>query len=128
MVSSAPPTARRHIVVIAAADADLRHALRFLLQVEGYAVETRDSGEALVASAAGQASCLVVDQDLPGLSGLEALGLLRRRAQTPAVLLVDDVDGHVRDGASLIGVDLIEKPFHGARLLAAVRDAVRRSC
>jgi DNA-binding response OmpR family regulator len=119
------PSAPQRVIVVTAPDADLRRALRFLLRVEGYEVETLDSGEALVAATLDPADGLVVDQDLPGLSGLEALRLVRRGLGTPAVLLVDEASTQIRDGARKAEVRLLEKPFHGAQLLTALRDALR---
>ena len=117
-------TSGRHRVIVTAGDADLRRALRFLLQVEGYAVDALDSGAALLASAQSQADCLVVDQDLPGVSGLDALRALRRKLKTPAVLLVGDADRKLRAEARQARVELVVKPFHGGQLLALVRSAL----
>ncbi len=111
-------------MIVTAGDADLRRALRFLLQVEGYAVDALDSGAALLAATQGQADCLVVDQDLPGVSGLDALRALRRKLKTPAVLLVGDADQKLRTEARQARVELVVKPFHGAQLLALVRSAL----
>jgi len=111
-------------IVIVASDAGLRRALRFLLQAEGHAVESLDSAEALIGLDPGRADCLIVDQDLSGMTGLEALGRLEPRRRTPTVLLASEADGSLREAARRTGVELVGKPFHGAQLLAAVRVAL----
>ena len=113
-------------VLLVEDDASLRAALSFALEIEGFRVETRDSGEALLERPvpAGPA-CLVVDLRLPGISGLEALALLRkRRILTPAILITTQPDAAARAAAAALQVRIVEKPLIGDALVEAIREAL----
>lgn len=60
-----------HIAIIED-DALVRPALKDCMESAGYSVEVFDSAEEFLASnAAGSAACLIVDVQLPGITGLE---------------------------------------------------------
>ena len=62
------------VVRIAIVDDDpsVRRALGRLLRAHGYAVETHDSGAALLAAMGAEPpACLIVDQQMPDLTGLD---------------------------------------------------------
>ena len=66
------------VIIIVDDDFAVRNSLAFVLTEEGFVVRTYCSAEMLLDGAlAGDASCLVIDQKLPGLSGL--VDELRRR-------------------------------------------------
>ena len=73
--------------------------------------------------------CVVSDVRLPGLSGLDLVGLLvERRFARPIVLITGHGDIDMAVSAIKIGAfDFIEKPFDEARLLASIRNAVEKS-
>jgi FixJ family two-component response regulator len=81
--------------------------------MEGFRVETFASGEALLgASLPRKRGCLVLDQNLPGLSGLEALVVLRSRGvNLPGLLLTSLPTPAVREAAACAGVTIIDKPL-----------------
>lgn len=118
-----------HIVLIAEHDSGLRAALEFLLCVEGYGVQALGSGEALLqVDLPKRDACLVVDQDLPGLSGLAAIEELRRRGMDlPAVLLAGHPQGPLPLLAAKARVEVVEKPLWGPALLEAVGAALAPS-
>lgn len=128
MSGTAPNPDVSHIVLVTAYDSGLRDALEFLLSAEGYGVQSVESGEALLSLQLPQRdSCIVLDQDLPGLSGLKTIEVLRRRGVTlPVVLLA----GRRRDLAWWIGrqshVQLVEKPLLGETLLEAIAATLER--
>jgi FixJ family two-component response regulator len=74
------------------------------------------------------AGCLVLDLELPGLSGLELQGLLEKQASTlPIIFLTGrgDIPASVqamKHGAS----DFLTKPVDDALLIATIRDALAR--
>src|SRR3569833_242351 len=77
------------IVAIVDDDAAVRDSLRFLLESAGHEVETYASAKHYLAdSAASRANCLVVDQHMPQLTGLEMLAALRGRGETTPALLI----------------------------------------
>jgi two-component system CheB/CheR fusion protein len=107
-------------------DAAAARSLQSLLAAVGRPVEVYASAEAfLQAYHPGMAGCLVVDTDLPGMSGLELQRELARRGGLPCVFvtgrgqLAQAVQA-VREGA----VDFLVKPVSGEALLASVERAL----
>lgn len=113
-------------MLIAEHDSGLRAGLEFLLRVEGYGVQVVDSGDALLnVRLLERDACLVVDQDLPGLSGLAAIEELRRRGmELPAVLLAGHPQGLLPRLAAKARVHLVDKPLLADVLLAAIAGAL----
>ena len=107
------PRAPRPTVIVVDDDAGLRKALRYSLGIEGFKVVTCASGESLLKLALPQTSaCLVVDQVLPGLSGIDALETLReRQVDLPAIVITSAPDARLRARTLLANARLIEKPL-----------------
>jgi len=124
MLAPSPPNTQR--VVVVDDDAAVRTALQFALELEGYDVDVCESGEALLERALPRASaCLVIDERLSGISGLEALAVLRRRNVTlPAILITSHPQPQLRSAAQAAGVPIVEKPLIGDSLLSAIRLAL----
>ncbi|MDP3749019.1 MAG: response regulator [Phenylobacterium sp.] len=103
-------------------DAALRAALQFALQLDGLSVETFASAEDLLQRAdVADASCLVLDQNLPGMTGLDLLGVLRRGDATiPAVLITTHPAADLRRKAKAADVEIVEKPLLSDALLRSV--------
>jgi FixJ family two-component response regulator len=122
-----PAPSPRQRVFIVDDDAAVRAALIFALELEGFEVEGLGSGEALVLCDLPDAgTCLVVDERLPGMTGLEALRRLRRRdVKLPALLITSHPDLRLRAAARLAGVPILEKPLLGDALSNAIRAALR---
>lgn len=112
----------RPLIVVVDDDAAVRRALEFALDLEGFAVETYESGEALLLRAPVRTvACLVLDERLPGLSGLAALAQLRdRQAHMPAILITSHPGPRLREAAAKAGVPILEKPLLGETLVAAI--------
>ena len=104
-------------------DCAVRKSLKFSLELEGYAVRTYADGRALLDDAHLPArGCLVVDQMMPGMSGLDVVDALRTRGVSmPAVLVVSSTNHTLRQRASAVGVAIVEKPFFGNGLVEAIR-------
>jgi two-component system CheB/CheR fusion protein len=108
-------------------DAAIRAGLRRLLEKQGWAVHEYASAEAFLARyAPGAGICVLLDAQLPGMSGLDLLKRLRMDGDPIAVLMItgfSDVAVAVeamRAGAS----DFVEKPLRRAPLLAGIARAV----
>ncbi|WP_293373788.1 response regulator [Phenylobacterium sp. SCN 70-31] len=114
------------IVFVVDDDDAVRRALAFTLDLEGFRVETFESGEALLLTAPDAAvDCLVIDERLPGASGLETLRLFRdRRAGVPAILITSHPKAAFRAAAAEAAVPILEKPLTGDLLAPAIRDAI----
>jgi FixJ family two-component response regulator len=113
------------LVVIVDDDAAVRSALAIIADLDGYRVETCASGEALLQlDLPPTSACLVIDERLSGLSGLRALGQLRRRGcNLPAVLITSHPSRQLRWTAARAGAPILEKPLLGDGLLNWIRQA-----
>jgi two-component system response regulator FixJ len=118
------------VVVVVDDDPAMRESIDYMLAAERIETQLFASAEALLqAGMPIRAGCVLTDVRLgQGLDGLALLDALRIRGVTIPVLVMT---GHadvplavraMRGGA----LDFIEKPFHGDRLLHAVRDALAR--
>jgi len=117
---------RRPSVFVVDDDAAVRSALAFALDMEGFAVETYDSGEALLLRDPPTGpGCLLLDERLPGVSGLDTLRQLRaRHVDLPAILVTSHPNAILREAAARAGAPILEKPLLGEALIAAIRDAL----
>lgn len=108
-------------------DADLRDALRQLLEGAGLAVECHPDGAAFLAGYhRDRAGCLLLDVAMPGMSGLEVQRVLKDRGLViPIVFLTGHGDVPMAVKAVQGGaVDFLEKPAQGGLLLERVRRAL----
>lgn len=103
-------------------DAGLRAALSFALETAGYAVAAFPDAEAALASGdARDWRVLVLDQRLPGMTGLQLLALLRDAGViAPAILITTHPSREARALAALAGVEIVEKPLLDEALNARV--------
>jgi FixJ family two-component response regulator len=115
-------------IVLVDRDAALRAAVTFALELEGYEVDTLESGEALIGCALPAANaCLVIDDKLEGVSGLDALDILRRRGvDLPAILVTGDARPAVVARASGCNASVVEKPLLDDALTARIHDLLPR--
>ena len=111
------------MLVLVDDDPAVRASLQFSLELEGFEVETFDSGETLVAQAnLTDPDCLVIDYRLSGIDGLSLLRVLRERGETcPAVIITSNPTRSVRQRTADAGAVLIEKPLLGDSLTTAIR-------
>ncbi|MBW8816015.1 MAG: response regulator [Caulobacterales bacterium] len=116
-----PPT-----VFVIDDDAAVRRALAFALELEGFEVETFESGEALLLRDTPRLpGCLVLDERLPGISGLETLRQLReRQVDLPAILMTSHPNLTMRAAAAAARAPILEKPLLGETLARAIREAL----
>jgi FixJ family two-component response regulator len=104
-------------------DEAVRRALAFALDLDGFEVETFESGEALLLRDPPSApGCLVIDERLPGISGFDTLRQLRaRQVSLPAVFVTSHPKPAFREAAAREGTPIIEKPLEGATLIWAIQ-------
>ena len=114
------------VVIVVDDDTAVRNSLKFSLEVEGFAVRAYASGTDLLNSAnPPHCGCFVVDQILPGMTGLDLIAKLReRRILTPAILITSHPSAAVIDRAKQAHVRIIEKPLLNNTLI----DGIRASC
>jgi two-component system, LuxR family, response regulator FixJ len=111
-------------VIIVDDDVAVRNSLKFSLEVEGFAVRAYSGGRELLndTEIAG-AGCLVIDQNMYGMNGLDLVAQLRSRdVAVPAILITSYPTAALRERAAKAGVGIIEKPFLGTALVDRIRD------
>ena len=119
-----PPTA-----YIVDDDESIRTLWRWLLESNGIAVQTFAMAKDFIdAYRPGGPGCLVLDQRLPGMSGLELQEYLRQREIAIPIVFVTG-HGDVPTAVSAIkggAVDFIAKPFGYREVLAIIQRAFER--
>ncbi len=112
--------------VLALVDDDpaVRHALSFAFETAGFEVATfADAETALAAPEQASWRCLVLDQKLPGMSGLDLLERLRAAGiGAPTILITTHPSRATRARALAAGVEIVEKPLIDNQLSQRVRD------
>lgn len=108
-------------------DADLRHYLRRELEAEGRAIhclERAEQGPDLLA--ASTFDLVLLDNKMPGMSGLEFLDALRRRGlETPVILMTGYATTDTAMEAMNLGAfDYVIKPDDFAGLLVELRPLI----
>ena len=115
----------RSVVHVIDDDEAVRESLEALLLASGFEVETYNSAEDFLARAPGHHGCLLIDVNMPGISGLDLLQHLADLGRrTAAVVLTANPDGQLRQRARQLGVAaFLTKPVTEADLLHAIADA-----
>ncbi|MCH7717425.1 MAG: response regulator [Gemmatimonadetes bacterium] len=107
-------------------DVSVRVAVGRLIRSAGLEVETFASAEDLLEAWPSDASgCLIVDVQMPGLSGLELQTELAALGSTvPIIFITAHDDPNARSRALNGGAaDFLEKPFDDEELIAAIHAA-----
>jgi FixJ family two-component response regulator len=116
-------------VLVVDDDEAVRRSLKFALELEGLDVRLyANAAHLLGETSLPGTGCLVVDQHMPGLDGIELVGRLRGRdVGLPAILITarpsDDLQQRARRAGFL---RVVEKPFEDGSLLAGIHDALSR--
>ncbi|HLY53707.1 MAG TPA: response regulator transcription factor [Steroidobacteraceae bacterium] len=115
--------------LVADDDADLRELIAFTLSQAGHLVVRAADGAAALRSFAAESPDLVVlDINMPGLSGFEVCEAIRARSRVPVVMLT--VRGEEEDLVRALGLgadDYLTKPFSPRTLIARVNAVLRRA-
>ena len=85
--------------------------------------EAANGVEGLKAVAAAEADVVLVDIQMPEMSGIEFARHLQVLERPPAVIFVTAHDRYAVEAFEVNAVDYLTKPVRGARLLAALRKA-----
>lgn len=113
-------------------DAELRRLVAITLRGDGHEVRESDSGEAALGALAAAApnerpELLVLDVNMPGLSGFEVLRRVRVDSAVPVLMLtVRAGESDQVRGLDLGADDYLGKPFERAEFEARVRALLRR--
>lgn len=115
------------LVIVVDDDAAVRNSLKFALELEGFDVRIYEGGSELLADEGlALGGCLVVDQYMPGMTGVELVDRLRERfIDIPAILITAKASDDLRLSAALSGIrQVLEKPLEDGALLEGVRSAI----
>jgi FixJ family two-component response regulator len=112
---------KAEILILVDDDPSVRSALKFALEVEGFAVRAYADGERLLGQVLPAFGCIILDYKLPGLNGLQVLHRLRRQGTTLPAVLITTPEPHVLALAAAAGVPVVEKPLLASALVDAVR-------
>jgi DNA-binding response OmpR family regulator len=116
-------------VLIADDDADLRELIAFSLSQAGYLVIKAGDGPAALRRFEEQAPDLVVlDVNMPGLSGFQVCEAIRSSSRVPVMMLT--VRSEEEDLVRALGLgadDYLTKPFSPRTLLARIKALLRRA-
>lgn len=117
------------VVFVVDDDSSTRELLAWLMKRNGLRAEIfPDARSFLKSYPRDQPGCLVLDLDMPGMSGLELQQTLKESGVVLPVIFLSgraDVPKAVRavkEGA----IDFIEKPFDYKRVVTLVRECIRR--
>jgi len=119
------PATRLPIIAVVDDDPAVCNSLKFSLELEGYTVcAYRSAAAFLQAGKFGDCDCFVIDQRMPGMSGMDLIAWLRQRnIVTPAILVISQPNGALSARAAEAGVPVVEKPLFGNALVDTIRQA-----
>lgn len=118
---------RSRVVLVVDDERFVREALRRLLESQGYVVHAAGSGqEGLAALEANAVQLVISDKDMPGMSGIEFLDLVRDRFPRVCRMMLSgraDLDGALAAINRGEVYRFLEKPFSTEHLLVTVHAA-----
>jgi FixJ family two-component response regulator len=118
----------RHLVLVVDDDEAVRESLKFALELEGLRVLSLGSGPDLLAHPSlSQADCVILDCQMPEMTGFEVLDRLRNGNITvPVVLITGNATETLRRRARLAGVrHVVEKPLLDGTLIDSIAEVLR---
>jgi CheY-like chemotaxis protein len=117
-------------VLVADDEKHTRLAISLVLRKSGFKVSVADNGLDALARVQGQESfdLLVVDVQMPGLTGPELIGELEKiNLELPILMISGYRDSEVLSGLLMKGcVDYLEKPFEPEQFMSSVEKVLER--
>ncbi|MFM1908859.1 MAG: Response regulator protein TmoT [Pseudomonadota bacterium] len=110
-------------------DPDVRLFLGNLLHLLGYSVDVYEDADSFLSRSVDIApAVLLLDMRMPGLSGLQAMGLLRALGRTTPVVFIsgDSRSQEIIDAMKGGATDFLCKPFTKEQLIVAVNLGLQR--
>jgi two-component system, OmpR family, KDP operon response regulator KdpE len=120
--------AERSRILVVDDETQITRVLKTTLSAQGYEVKTAADGESGCHAAQDWLPDLIItDLSMPGISGVELCRTVRKRAQTPIIVLSVRGEEKAKVEALDAGADdYVTKPFSVNELLARVRANLRR--
>lgn len=119
-----PPGEFQKPICVVDDDESVADSLQSLLESFGLSVQLYSSGTEFLADERRRlAGCLLIDQHMPGLSGLDVVDNLQKEGvQIPTILISGRLDARTKQRATLLGVrELLDKPVAAGRLIQLLR-------
>ena len=116
-------------IMIVDDDPQIRRVLRTALVAQGYeAVDARNGEEALDKMRNEKLDLMILDMNMPGMSGVETCRTVRSTSDISIIMLtVRDAESDKVEALDAGADDYMTKPFSSPELLARIRAALRRS-
>src|ERR1700758_3476972 len=117
------------VVFVVDDDPSICRSIERLIETTGFKVQSfRSAAQFLAQGRPSTPACLVLDVQLPGLSGLDLQRELTNSGiQLPIIFITAHGDIPMTVRAMKGGaVEFLTKPFHGAQLLSVIRAALER--
>ena len=114
------------LVAVVDDDAAVRDSLRFLLEIAGFSVATYASAAEFLQGVPDELVCLIADQHMPNLTGLQMVARLRGQGVgLPVALITGAVSADLVGRAQALSVALVlEKPLDDDRLIEFVERSI----
>ena len=123
-----PATPAKPVVYVVDDDPGVLGSLRFLLETDGFDVETFRNGAALLnAVVSNGADCFVIDYKMPNMDGIDLASRLRNHdIATPIILITGYPDDNISAKAAIAGVHhVLLKPHLEESLFAHIWSAIQ---
>lgn len=114
-------------IVVAVIDDDeaVRDSTRAMLETYGYSVRVYENANEFLLYTGEQHDCLIVDHNMPGMSGLELVSLMQQRANaTPALLITGRGSPAIAQMAAALRVPYLTKPVPEDLLIAQLNEVL----
>jgi DNA-binding response OmpR family regulator len=114
------------VVLVVDDDAEIRDVVRWLLEDEGWVVETASDGrEAVEQATRARPALIVLDMGLPIMNGEEVVRRVKAVYADPPPIIVVSADGRAGERAALLGAaSYLHKPFDVDELARRVRQTL----
>jgi DNA-binding response OmpR family regulator len=121
--SNEPGTRAGAVILVVDDDPEIRDVVRWLLEDEGWTVETASDGrDALERATRARPALIVLDMGLPIMNGEEVAVRLHEVYVDPPPIIVVSADGRAGEKAARIGAaSYLHKPFDVDALARLVR-------
>lgn len=119
-----PPEQTQKPICIVDDDEWVADSLKALLESFGFDVQSYSSGvEFLADDRRRTPGCLVIDEHMPGINGLDVVAQLQEEGtRLPTILISGRLDANIRKRAAGLGVTkILEKPFVASRLVELIQ-------
>jgi FixJ family two-component response regulator len=114
------------MIAIVDDDESVRESTKSLVRSLGYDARAFASAEEFLDSSLDETSCLILDVQMKGLSGLELQErLIREGRRTPIIFVTAVSDERIRNQVLEAGaIGILSKPFSDARLASCLASAL----